>query len=237
MPRTLRRSGRAAAGAYGARWRGWYGRPQRAPAPRRRGERGSTALRASARRPPVLVRVGRQPLPQVDAHVRVVAPAALARISPARRYRGASLRGKGGSSGWRAGQEGSGRFASPIPGRGAVWLARLTGGQEVGGSNPLGPTGKSQVRGHSSEWPLLLEGLRLLPGHYQAPRSVTARRSCRVRLPERWASHLPRGDNTPTAPLAAPRGAGTSVRRAGEECASRRTSDANPTHNRANISH
>src|SRR5689334_2082674 len=26
------------------------------------------------------------------------------------------------------------------PGRGAVWLARLNGVQEVGGSNPLGPT-------------------------------------------------------------------------------------------------
>ncbi len=25
------------------------------------------------------------------------------------------------------------------PGRGAAWLARLTGGQEVGGSNPLAP--------------------------------------------------------------------------------------------------
>jgi len=29
---------------------------------------------------------------------------------------------------------------SPSPGCGAVWLARLTGGQEVGGSNPLSPT-------------------------------------------------------------------------------------------------
>jgi hypothetical protein len=27
-------------------------------------------------------------------------------------------------------------------GRGAAWLARLTGGQEVGGSNPPGPTSK-----------------------------------------------------------------------------------------------
>ena len=27
-------------------------------------------------------------------------------------------------------------------GRGAVWLARLTGGQEVGGSNPLAPINK-----------------------------------------------------------------------------------------------
>src|SRR4051812_14333533 len=41
----------------------------------------------------------------------------------------------------------SGRFALPIPGRGAVWLARLTGGQEVGGSNPLGPTGTNAGRG------------------------------------------------------------------------------------------
>ena len=44
-------------------------------------------------------------------------------------------------------EEGSGRFASPIPGRGAVWLARLTGGQEVGGSNPLGPTGEVAGQG------------------------------------------------------------------------------------------
>jgi hypothetical protein len=31
-------------------------------------------------------------------------------------------------------------------GRGAAWLARLTGGQEVGGSNPPGPT-KALVKG------------------------------------------------------------------------------------------
>ena len=37
-------------------------------------------------------------------------------------------------------------------GRGAAWLARLTGGQEVGGSNPPGPTGKEP--GH--RWFLLL---------------------------------------------------------------------------------
>ncbi len=29
------------------------------------------------------------------------------------------------------------------PGRGAAWLARLTGGQEVGGSNPLAPIGET----------------------------------------------------------------------------------------------
>lgn len=34
-----------------------------------------------------------------------------------------------------------------VTGCGAVWLARLTGGQEVGGSNPLSPTTKVQVRG------------------------------------------------------------------------------------------
>jgi hypothetical protein len=33
----------------------------------------------------------------------------------------------------------SGRKA-PHSGRSAAWLARLTGGQEVGGSNPLAPT-------------------------------------------------------------------------------------------------
>src|SRR6478609_6370628 len=48
------------------------------------------------------------------------------------------LAGEGGASG---------RFALPIPGRGAVWLARLTGGQKVGGSNPLGPTGRSAGQG------------------------------------------------------------------------------------------
>jgi hypothetical protein len=32
------------------------------------------------------------------------------------------------------------------PGRGAAWLARLTGGQEVGGSNPPGPTDKTAGR-------------------------------------------------------------------------------------------
>ena len=46
----------------------------------------------------------------------------------------------------------SGRFAVPIPGRGAVWLARLTGGQEVGGSNPLGPTGKHAGQSRCSWW-------------------------------------------------------------------------------------
>jgi hypothetical protein len=34
-------------------------------------------------------------------------------------------------------------------GCGAVWLARLTGGQEVPGSNPGSPTKQSQVRGHN----------------------------------------------------------------------------------------
>ncbi len=36
-------------------------------------------------------------------------------------------------------------------GCGAAWLARLTGGQEVAGSNPASPTRKGQVRG--SQWP------------------------------------------------------------------------------------
>ena len=48
----------------------------------------------------------------------------------------------------------SGRFAVPIPGRGAVWLARLTGGQEVGGSNPLGPTGNCRSGAILRGWPL-----------------------------------------------------------------------------------
>jgi hypothetical protein len=34
-----------------------------------------------------------------------------------------------------------------VAGRGAAWLARLTGGQEVGSSNLPGPTEKVQVRG------------------------------------------------------------------------------------------
>ena len=62
----------------------------------------------------------------------------------------------------------SGRFRLPIPGRGAVWLARLTGGQEVGGSNPLGPTGKTAGQGPFERMappafrPLVTTGL--LPG-------------------------------------------------------------------------
>ena len=33
------------------------------------------------------------------------------------------------------------------PGRGAVWLARLTGGQEVAGSSPVAPIGWSEIAG------------------------------------------------------------------------------------------
>ena len=32
------------------------------------------------------------------------------------------------------------------PGRGAAWLARLTGGQKVAGSNPVAPTSKAVTR-------------------------------------------------------------------------------------------
>jgi hypothetical protein len=38
-------------------------------------------------------------------------------------------------------------LGSSAPGCGAVWLARLTGGQEVGGSNPLSPTKIAGQRG------------------------------------------------------------------------------------------
>ena len=45
-----------------------------------------------------------------------------------------------------SGVHGTALEPTAVPGCGAVWLARLTGGQEVGGSNPLSPTTKPQVR-------------------------------------------------------------------------------------------
>ena len=43
--------------------------------------------------------------------------------------------------------------SSAVTGCGAVWLARLTGGQEVGSSNLLSPTRKHQVGGHNRKIP------------------------------------------------------------------------------------
>src|SRR5580658_2138632 len=37
-------------------------------------------------------------------------------------------------------------------GRSAAWLAHLTGGQGVGGSNPLAPTGSGEVQSRRTRW-------------------------------------------------------------------------------------
>ena len=55
-------------------------------------------------------------------------------------------------------RDGSGRFASPIPGRGAVWLARLTGGQEAGSSNLPSPTRKARSEGRSPDLADVVQG-------------------------------------------------------------------------------
>ena len=46
----------------------------------------------------------------------------------------------------------------PEPGRGAAWIARLTGGQKVAGSNPVAPTYKA-FRNNALRRAFLLGGL------------------------------------------------------------------------------
>ncbi len=47
--------------------------------------------------------------------------------------------GRSPPQGRRLARNGRAAMIDRHPGRGAAWLARLTGGQEVGGSNPLAP--------------------------------------------------------------------------------------------------
>ena len=65
--------------------------------------------------------------------------------------RGGSGRLQACPRGGMLGEASPGQRVEGHTGCGAAWLARLTGGQEVAGSNPASPTRKVQVRG--SQWP------------------------------------------------------------------------------------
>ena len=71
-----------------------------------------------------------------------------------------------------------------VAGRGAAWLARLTGGQKVAGSNPAGPT-DGREQGHRVGLSARADGPEppVVPAHLSHPRLRRADRRIPIRRP------------------------------------------------------